>query len=360
MKILLLGEYSGVHTDLAIALKKRGYHVIAASNGNAYRDFPRDFDLGVKGRNKFTRYIRILYRYYSLIRLMQREKFDVIQLINPGIFPRQIERIVYKYLFRVKAKKFLLACGDDDVIWDAYREGIFRYYVFTWQLKHDMAGQKVYWDDPALRRLSKKLREHVHAVIPLCIEYKMAYDRIFPKLPFIPLSIDTQKLNFDIRNKNYDEIIIFHGWAKGREGAKGTFMIREALSRIEEKFGNRVKVVYSESLPFAQYKDLLARATIVVDQPNGYCPSMNALYAMFFGCTTLSGNEPEYLDIMGINGAPVVNILPDADDIYKKVEDLVLNPDNIKKIGMEAHQFVKDHHSVHLTVDKYLSVWENY
>jgi glycosyltransferase involved in cell wall biosynthesis len=359
MKVLLLGEYSGVHTDLAIALKKRGVHVVSANNGNAYRDFPRDFDLSVKSKSKLVRYGQILYKYYSLIRFIRKEKFDVIQLINPGIFPRQIEKIVYHFLFRAKAKKFLLACGDDDVIWDAYREGIFRYYVFTLQLKHDMAGQPVYWDDPKLRSISKKLREHVDAVVPLCIEYKMAYDRLFPKLPFIPLSIDTGKLNFRIEDKKYDEIIIFHGWAKGREGAKGTFLIREALSRIEAKFGERVKIVYSESLPFAQYKELLAKATIVVDQPNGYCPSMNALYAMYYGCATLSGNEPEYREVMNITEAPVINILPNADHIYQMVEALVLNPEKIEKIGREAHHFVREYHSVDQTVNKYLSVWKN-
>ncbi|TOI27410.1 hypothetical protein CGI63_23185, partial [Vibrio parahaemolyticus] len=45
MRVLLLGEYSGVHTNLAMVLKELGHDVITVSDGDGFKSFPRDVDL---------------------------------------------------------------------------------------------------------------------------------------------------------------------------------------------------------------------------------------------------------------------------------------------------------------------------
>ena len=51
MKVLLLGEYSGVHTNLSKALKEKGYLVDLIHNGDSYKEFDADY--------------LIKYNYYS-------------------------------------------------------------------------------------------------------------------------------------------------------------------------------------------------------------------------------------------------------------------------------------------------------
>lgn len=45
MKILLLGEYSNVHNTLAEGLRQLGHQVTVASNGDFWKNYPRDIDL---------------------------------------------------------------------------------------------------------------------------------------------------------------------------------------------------------------------------------------------------------------------------------------------------------------------------
>ena len=48
MKILLLGEYSNVHATLAKGLRALGHEVTVASNGDFWKNYPRDTDLARK------------------------------------------------------------------------------------------------------------------------------------------------------------------------------------------------------------------------------------------------------------------------------------------------------------------------
>ena len=42
MKILLIGEYSNVHNTLAEGLRMLGHKVVVASNGDFWKNYPRD------------------------------------------------------------------------------------------------------------------------------------------------------------------------------------------------------------------------------------------------------------------------------------------------------------------------------
>ena len=45
MKILLLGEYSNVHWTLAEGLRQLGHQVTVVSNGDFWKNYPRDVNL---------------------------------------------------------------------------------------------------------------------------------------------------------------------------------------------------------------------------------------------------------------------------------------------------------------------------
>ena len=115
MKVLLIGEYSGVHVNLKKGLAKTHpeVQVTLVSNGDRFKNFDRDIDIRGYESNLY------LYTATRLIKelnfILQSDKFyDVIQIINPDIFSRFLPlQWVYKIL-RKKCNKFiLLAAGDD-------------------------------------------------------------------------------------------------------------------------------------------------------------------------------------------------------------------------------------------------------
>ena len=73
MKILLLGEYSNVHATLSKALKKRGHEVLLISNGDFWKNYPRDIDLS----RQYTKLGGLLY-WLKVMMLLPR--FNVSSL----------------------------------------------------------------------------------------------------------------------------------------------------------------------------------------------------------------------------------------------------------------------------------------
>ena len=79
MKILLLGEYSNVHWTLAEGLRQLGHKVTVASNGDFWKDYPRDIDLA-RQPGKWGG-IKLMAKVYGL--LPRLRGYDVVQVINP-------------------------------------------------------------------------------------------------------------------------------------------------------------------------------------------------------------------------------------------------------------------------------------
>ncbi len=96
MKILLLGEYSNVHATLSKALKKRGHEVLSISNGDFWKNYPRDIDLS----RRYTKLGGLLYWLKVMMLLPRLRNFDIVQIINPMFLELKAQRIfpIYNYL----------------------------------------------------------------------------------------------------------------------------------------------------------------------------------------------------------------------------------------------------------------------
>ena len=81
MKILFVGDYSGVYANLAAELRRRGHKVTVVSDGGLHMQ--TESDIFVR-RVRHPESFRYLYR---LFRIQPGLKgFDVVQLVNPGFF----------------------------------------------------------------------------------------------------------------------------------------------------------------------------------------------------------------------------------------------------------------------------------
>jgi glycosyltransferase involved in cell wall biosynthesis len=358
-RILLVGEYSGVHTDLADALKKRGHYVVTAHSGDSFKNYPRDFDLNITGKSKLSRLYEGAIKHYRFYRMIKKEKFDIIQFINPALFPPYLDNMLFAQIFKIKSKFVLLACGGDTLVWQAYKKGLYKYYPYDGLSAADLENTRSFYESERLNKLSDKIYNRVDKIIPLLVEYLMAYESQSAKIHFIPLSIDCNRIgkekfkDVSVGNK----IKIYHPVSKGRETEKGSDIILKVLEKIGAEYQDRVEIITSQSISFEAYKKNLAGMDIVIDQIYSYSPSMNALYSMSLGKVVLGGAETEYLNQLNISSAPIINIIADFDDMYNKLVTIIKDPEQIKKIGKESLDFVRQYHSVEKTVVQFEKVW---
>lgn len=112
MKILLLGEFSGLHWNLAEGLRALGHDVCVASDGCGWRNYPRDIALD-RPTDSLRDGICCLLRI--LRHLPGFRGYDVVQIISPYFLRLRSERTlpVYRYLQRHNGKVFLGAFGTD-------------------------------------------------------------------------------------------------------------------------------------------------------------------------------------------------------------------------------------------------------
>ena len=97
MRILLLGEYSNVHATLAKGLRRLGHRVTVVSNGDFWKDYPRDIDVSRHGTFGGLRL------YLRLLSLPPRLRgYDIVQLINPMFFEIKAERLYFFYLYLMR------------------------------------------------------------------------------------------------------------------------------------------------------------------------------------------------------------------------------------------------------------------
>ena len=111
MRILLIGEYSNVHATLAEGLRALGQQVTVVSNGDFWKDYPRDIDLS----RRPGKWGGLAYLAKTMATLHKLRGYDVVQLINPMFLELKAERIapIYKYLRKHNKKVFLGAFGMD-------------------------------------------------------------------------------------------------------------------------------------------------------------------------------------------------------------------------------------------------------
>ena len=190
MKILLLGEYSNVHWTLAQGLRKLGHQVTVASNGDFWKDYPRDIDLA-RQPGKWGG-IKLMARLCTL--LPRFRGYDVVQLINPVFFELRAERLFpfYRYLRRHNGRVVLGAFGMD-YYWVSVNtdERPMRYSDFNIgdTIRTDAVAEKerADWLATAKERLNRLIADDCDAIVAGLYEYDVCYQRHFPKKThFIP------------------------------------------------------------------------------------------------------------------------------------------------------------------------------
>lgn len=365
MRVLLVGDYSNVHATLARGLRELGHEAVLVSDGDGWKNYPRDVDVRRPGMGKVSSLI-----YYLRLRHLWRTMrgYDVVQIINPCFLPLRAERIwpFYKYLRKHNKKVFLGAYGMDHY-W--VKAGLdcrtFRYSDFNIGavVRTDVAENEQFiadWLHGPKGELNLRIEQDCDGVVAGLYEYFAAYDTYSPRrdvLRFIPFPIVPSECHNTIYQPG-EKVRFFLGIQKARTAYKGTDIMGRALMRLVEKYPDKAEAVCVENVPFEQYRKLMRSCHVILDQLYSYTPAMNALEAMAQGLIAVGGAEPENYDILSENTLrPIINVAPNEESVYEMLEHLVLNPDLIPSLRSESLEYIRRHHHYIVVAQKYIDTW---
>ncbi|MBS1533912.1 MAG: glycosyltransferase family 1 protein [Bacteroidetes bacterium] len=375
MKILLVGEYSRLHNSLKEGLVQLGHEVVIVGFKDGFKNFPVDLPLYQNWSGKFSGKIKnLLYRLtgfdlnsygtYLQIKRYHRKLhgFDIVQLINENTFycTPFFEKKILNFLFKNNAKTFLLCCGTDYPTINYY----YNHPEFKSLLNPYLAGKI---DDISFQNVLKYRREefkklhdyiykHISGVIASDIDYHLPMQGHNKYLGMIPNPVNIEKLSYhapDIK----DKIIIYHGINTANYYKKGNDFFEKALEIISEKYGDRVEIETTRSVPYATYINLYQRAHILLDMVYSHDQGYHALEAMAQGKVVFTGAEKEFYDYYHLTEKVNINACPDVGYLVEQLSWLIENPTEIEAISQRARAFVEREHNYINVAKQYLKVW---
>jgi len=362
MRILLLGECSNAHWTLSQGLKKLGHEVCMVAPQN-WMSYNTDINLSRKSTGLWD---TLSYIIRLAILLPKWKNYDVVQINNFLYFlalRAEKNQKIYNFL-RKRNKKIFMASYSSDYYWlkACVEDRIFRYSNFNIGEKKLINSRTEYEINEWLTSPNKEINIEIVANcngIPACLyEYYAAYYREFPdKTSYLPLPIDLSSIS-PKNNRKDDKINFFIGIQKDRSEEKGTDIMLKALERVYCKYPDKCRIVRAESVPYPEYQQLMNDSDVLLDQLYSYTPGMNALLAMAKGLVVVGGGEEECYEILGESKLrPIINVFPSEEDVYRKLEELILNKNRLCELSSQGIEYVKRHHDHIKVAQQYLDFW---
>lgn len=353
MKILLLGEYSNVHATLARGLRVLGHEVTVASNGDFWKDYPRDIDLSRKKGSLGG--IALLIKIYR--NLHKFSGYDIVQIINPLFLELKAKQHfrIFDYLCKHNRKVVCAAFGLDYYWVKRSDEMIFRYGDFNIgnEKRHDNEAEEMRrdWIGTDKEALTKHCIDKADGIVTGLYEYDAVYRPLFAeKTRFIPFPIEMEESGTDVTVTANDKdasgtVRIFIGISKNRSAYKGTDIMLRAAMDLKDRYPQDVELQVAEGVPFNEYRKMMLGSDLLLDQLYSYTPAMNALEAMSHGIICVGGGEPENYEILGEEELrPIINVEPNYDSVYSALEEIVLHKDRIPTLKAQSIEYIKRHH----------------
>lgn len=362
MRILLLGEYSNVHATLEKGLRELGHDVTLISNGDFWKDYPRDIDLS--RHNGIMGGVGYVARLLWLLPKMRR--YDVVQIINPMFIELRAAAIapVYRYLRKNNKKLFMCAFGMD-YYWVSVccERKPLRYSDFnigdSLRTNADALSMRQDWIGTDKEKINKMMAADCDGIIAGLYEYWVCYkDAFHNKLCYIPFPIVPKA---EAALPCHNPVRVFIGINKLRNEYKGTDIMLKAAELVAAKHPDKMQLIKAESLPFNEYMKVMDGSDILLDQLYSYTPSMNPLEAMSRGIVCMGGGEPEHYALLGEEELrPIINVEPTIDSVVAQLEEAVCDPDRITLLKRQSQEYIRRHHDYLNVARQYISFWEKH
>lgn len=364
MKILLIGDASNYHHTLAIALRKMGHDVTLASDGGKWMHTGRDIDLS-RGEGKLAG--GLLWLRMNLLMSTRLRGYDVVQISSPG-FVYLRPPLLRRLFDRLRCDNGIItlaALGTDSLYVDSVTGSDSPLRYSEWKVGGEPTPyyksnveERGKWLDPALSGYCRHVYDNVDGVLSALYEYHEVCRRYVSddRLAYagIPVTIPADTLS-----QPADKVNILVACHKGREVEKGIDRLLPIVKRVADRHAD-VHLDFVQNVPLQEFKRLLMRAHIVVDQLYSYTPATTALMAMAMGKTVVSGGEPEYYDFIGEPAShPIINADPcNLDKLEEDLDSLLTSPEKLAAMGESSRRFVMKHNAAEVVARRCLDFWE--
>lgn len=364
MKILLVGEYSNVHATLAEGLRALGHKVTVLSDGDSWKNYPRDIDL-VRSSSKWggIKYMMEAVRLWPTLK-----GYDIVQLINPVFLDLKAERIMpfYRWLRRQNGRMFMGSFGIDKpwveeglkpetfLYSDFYVNGKRRHNAFTEEMEAT-------WLHGTKGKLFDRIADDCDGIVAALYEnYICCKPKYEGKLHFIPFPINLDKTTPKEPHPEYDGIRFFIGVQRERSEYKGTDVMLRALQRLKLQYPEQMEIVKTESVPFPIYQNLMNHSDVLLDQLYSYTPAMNGLLAMSKGLILVGGGEEEQYQLMQEPTLrPIINVRPTEEDICEQIDKRLIQAGSseLERLSAENVEYIRRHHDHIKIARQYIDLW---
>lgn len=348
MKILLLGEFSGVHNNLKAGLLSIGYKAYLAADGDGGRNFKYDFRVAPHLGRGITPLKNIIYFIFNIRKFIG---YDIVQFISPFVFPFYyhwfgLPLIVYKLNKRI----YYYACGTDPAYLEASKILKYRPFDDSKSINYPKYNKNNFIN------IFDRFINNIDHIIPAMYDYYIGYAKSPKVLNPIPLPGSGFKGKESVSTSLPIKIIV----AVTRDDIKGVKYIKAALAEIELKHKGRITTQYIEKLPIKEYLKTLESFDILIDQCKSYSYGMNALFGMERSIIVLSGSEKIAMEYLGAKNCPVVNIEPDMKQIFETLDLLLkLSKVEINKLKTKSASYVDSFHNPANIANKFMYYYKS-
>lgn len=361
MRILLFGNPSMWHSNLAKGLRERGHEVRLISERYGWRQFPVD-DILLERRTDINGKLAFIdYLSKALPILKTCKGYDIVQMSHAMFLSLRGSQMrpFYKYLRRNNKKVVMCSVGEDFHVLDQIlNKNILRY-------SEQRVGNKIMENDNVqlLRDIylhgsaanyCKYVANDSDAIVAVLYEYWACYNNVYPeKLHFFPLPVIMEN-----RISQYfavgEKVRLFIGLQKDRMNIKGTDIMLKAAQDIVRDYPEKATLQIAENIPYEKYEQMLKNVDVLLDQLYSYTPAMNALLAMSKGIVAMTGGEPENYEIIGEDVLrPIVNVYPTYESVYEELKNLIFHKENIPELKRQSVDYIRKHHDYHKVAQQY-------
>lgn len=344
--VLLIGEASGVHRNLAKGLRSLGVNVKHMVQSDAHLWKWHDDVFAHNSPGWRGGIARNLEPFWSIAKM---GRYDVINFTNTITSVHGIHTRYYDIPF-IRRKGRLLsyyALGCDEV-------GLIRrnkrlsYTPCEGCLKYDqtLGGDCKNLLNPRWNKSNSIVSKNFDFGASSMVEYDHTSD-LFPAESFsrIPLPVDLDKIAFTPA-KAKDRSLVLH--TPTRRGFKGTKFVLEAidhLGSVRDDFDFRVV----EGLSYDEYVRSVADADIIIDQVFSQSPGMNGLEMLAAGKVVMTGATdygksfiPEMQNLPAFDASPKPKVLAETlAAILDRKEDFLDFGTRGRKYVAEVHDPVR-------------------
>lgn len=361
MKVLLLGDYSGVHYNLFLGLCAFGVDVTLISSGDGKKEIPTNIRWRTQSSSRIARIMGVNGRGFiglnsDLIKSLSG--YDVVQIINPVIVEEasiRANRELFSKLRDLNGKVFLYSCGDD-LNWvsacmvERNKRSMFKELGLYFSTEIVYPARYVL--NPDVRSLCNYVYAEVDGIIPGSNDYNWCAKQSNKLRNIIPFPVDLNMFNFEpvTPKKKYK---VLHGYQAGKSIRKGDQYFEKAMAVASQSFSYR-KI---GGLPFLEYISLLGDCDIFFDQVHSRDQGMNAIFAMASGKVTFSGFEKEFYEHYNLQWPVGVNAKPTVTGIADQISAIEMGEIDVEKLSYEARKFVENFHDHKKIAQLFLDEW---